>query len=278
MFRRRRLPKTMVRPEVTMPSTVTFLRRALLAACVLFAPNAFASVPSSHSVTVPTTPGETVTVEWTGTTPAGVNPTSACTVPMGSLSEDRHRIEIAVPTGAYDAVDVTAEFSIRWTPGTNLVAATDPDLILTVKRGTTAVDSSDGGDPSETVVLTNPQPGAFDAVSCAFLASGATAYTGRLTLTAKAKDADSRCAGCQYPGIRSAPTEPRVVVAVIDSAINPYHSFYHAPERSGAITQEILRDLGVKPENVVTLTRTGNMASDLAADEAKWAAMKRGEL
>ena len=34
------------------------------------------------------------------------------------------------------------------------------------------------------------------------LASGATAYTGRLTLTAKSK-ADSRCAGCQYPGIRS---------------------------------------------------------------------------
>src|SRR5688572_7035303 len=168
MFHRRRLPETMVRPEVT-PSTVTFLRRALLSACVIFAANGFASVPSSHSVTVPTTPGETVTVEWTGITPAGVNPASACTLPLG-VGEDRHGLQIAVPAGAYDAVDVTAEFSIRWSPGTNVVVATDPDLILTVKRGTVAVDSSDGGDPSESVVLTNPAPGAYDAVSCAFLA------------------------------------------------------------------------------------------------------------
>ena len=260
-----------------MHSKATLLRRALLAASVSLAPTVFASVPSSHSVTVPTTPGETVTVEWTGTTPPGVNPASACTLP-GGVGEDRHSLDIGVPAGAYDAVDVTAEFSIRWNAGTNVVVATDPDLILTVKRGTDAVDSSDGGAPSETVVLKNPAPGTFDAVSCAFLASGATAYTGRLTLTATPKDADLRCVGCEYPGIRSAPTDSRVVVSVIDSAINPYHSFYHAPERSGAVTQEVLRELGVKPENVITLTRTGSMVNDLAADEAKWAGIKRGEL
>lgn len=259
-----------------MPSIATHTRRALLAASVLFAPTVFASAPSSQSVTVPTTPGQTVTVEWTGTTPPGVNPSSACTAPYG-FGEDRHGFDITVPSGTYDTVDVTAEFSIRWNAGTNVVVATDPDLILTVKRGTTEVDSSDSANPSETVVLTNPAPGAFDAVSCAFFASGATAYTGRLTLTAKSK-ADSRCLGCQYPGIRSAPTESRVVVAVIDSAINPYHSFYHAPARAGAITQEVLRELGVKPENVISLTRTGDMVNDLAADEAKWAGMKRGEL
>ena len=247
-----------------------------LPACLLAVP-AFASQPASHAVTVPTVAGQAVTVEWTGAVPPGTNPSGACTLPMGGMGEDHHGITLAVPAGAYDAVDVAAEFSIRWDEGSSVVLATDPDLILTVERGGAPIDSSDGGEPAEQVVLTNPAPGEFDAVGCAFLASGATAYTGRLTLTATAKGGASACAGCQYPGVRSAPTESRVVVAVIDSAINPYHSFYHAPARSGAVTQEVLRELGVKPENVITLTRTGRMADDLAADEAKWAAVKRGE-
>jgi hypothetical protein len=252
---------------------------AICAACIVLVPVAPASSPASHSVSVPTTPGQTVTVEWTGTTPAGANPTSACTLPMGGFGEDRHGVNLSVPAGAYDAVDVSAEFTIQWTPGSSVVVATDPDLILTVKRDGAALDSSDGGTPSEKVVLSNPAPGAFDAVSCAFLASGATAYNGRLTLTATAKGAAAYgCPGCQYAGVGTAPTAPRVVVAVIDSAINPYHAFYHAPERSGSITQEVLQELGVKPENVLTLTRTGNMAADLEADEAKWAAVQRGEL
>ena len=254
------------------------LRILLTAGLLLAAEASLASTPASHAVAVPTVAGQSVSVEWAGTTPAGVNPTSACTLPMGGLGEDHHGIELVVPAGAYDAVDVTAEVSIRWEAGSNLVLATVPDLILTVKRAGAELDSSDGGDPSEVVSLSNPAPGVLDAVSCAFLAGGATNYTGRLTLTAVPKGGSQACAGCQYPGVRSAPTESRIVVAVIDSAINPYHSFYHAPVRSGAVTQEVLRELGVKPENVITLTRTGSMPADLAADEAKWAAVKRGEL
>jgi hypothetical protein len=262
-----------------MRPTVSSLCAAVCAATLsLTVPPVVASTPASHSVVAPTTAGQSVVFEWTGTAPPGANPTSACTLPMGGFGEDHHGITLSVPAGAYDAVDVKAEFSIRWEEGSSAVVATDPDLILTIKRDGAEVDSSDGGDPSETVVLTNPAPGALDAVSCAFLASGATAYAGSLTLTATAKGDSIGCTGCQYPGIRTAPTESRAVVAVIDSAINPYHGFYHAPERSGGITQEILRDLGVKPENVLTLTRTGSMPADLAADEAKWAGVKPGEL
>ncbi|HSH21564.1 MAG TPA: hypothetical protein VK992_02955, partial [Candidatus Caenarcaniphilales bacterium] len=70
--------------------------------------------------------------------------------------------------------------------------------------------------------------------------------------------------------------DPRVVVAVIDSAINPYHDFYY--QRPSSVTQEVLADLGVKPENVVRLTRTGDFASDRAADAGFWARVQRGEL
>lgn len=86
------------------------------------------------------------------------------------------------------------------------------------------------------------------------------------------------------PPIASDPTRPRVVVADLDSGINPYHSFYYAgsaiyPDRQpSSVTAEVLAALGVKPENVVTLTRTGNLAADLAADKPFWDRVKRGEL
>jgi hypothetical protein len=75
--------------------------------------------------------------------------------------------------------------------------------------------------------------------------------------------------------IPSDPDRPRVVVADIDSAINPYHDFYY--QRPSVVTKEVLKELGVRPENVVTLTRTGDFAADRAADAGFWARVKRGE-
>jgi hypothetical protein len=66
-----------------------------------------------------------------------------------------------------------------------------------------------------------------------------------------------------------------VVVADLDSGINPYHSFYYS--RPSSVTREVLAALGVKPENVVRLTRTGNFVADVAADAGFWARVKRGE-
>lgn len=76
--------------------------------------------------------------------------------------------------------------------------------------------------------------------------------------------------------IPSDPDRPRVVVADLDSAINPYHDFYY--RRPSQVTREVLADLGVKPENVVRLTRTGNFAADVAADSGFWNSVQRGEL
>jgi hypothetical protein len=84
--------------------------------------------------------------------------------------------------------------------------------------------------------------------------------------------------GCTGKDIKvpSDPDRPRVVVADLDSAINPYHDFYYA--RPSAVTREVLAELGVKPENVVQLTRTGSFAADIAADAGFWSSVKRGEL
>lgn len=85
------------------------------------------------------------------------------------------------------------------------------------------------------------------------------------------------------PPIVSDPARPRTVVAVLDSAINPYHDYFYAGSplypngHPSAVTQEVLDAFGVKAENVVTLTRTGNLATDLAADAAFWSRVTRGE-
>jgi len=82
------------------------------------------------------------------------------------------------------------------------------------------------------------------------------------------------CSGTEVI-IPSDPDRPRVVVADIDSAINPYHDFYY--QRPSTVTREVLAELGVKPENVVRLTRTGNFAADVAADAGFWGRVNRGE-
>jgi len=74
--------------------------------------------------------------------------------------------------------------------------------------------------------------------------------------------------------------EPRVVVAVIDSAFNPYHEFFHegspiykdAPPSS--VTPEILAAFGITDDRIIEVTRTGNFSKDIKADEALWASVR----
>lgn len=75
----------------------------------------------------------------------------------------------------------------------------------------------------------------------------------------------------------------RVVVAVIDSAINPYHEALYAGgslyrgSAPRAVTSAVLAEFGIDSNHVLTLTRTGNFAADVAADAAQWRKVKRGE-
>lgn len=66
----------------------------------------------------------------------------------------------------------------------------------------------------------------------------------------------------------------RVVVAVVDSGVNPYHDAYYDDPVS--VTPEVLAELGVAAENVVSLTRTGDLAADFAEDQAFWDSVQPG--
>lgn len=78
-------------------------------------------------------------------------------------------------------------------------------------------------------------------------------------------------------------TTARVVVAVIDSAINPYHEAYYAggslypASAPRAVTSAVLAEFGIDANHILTLTRTGNFAADVAADAAQWRKVRRGE-
>ncbi|HEX5760415.1 MAG TPA: fibronectin type III domain-containing protein [Thermoanaerobaculia bacterium] len=147
------------------------------AALVFISLPVLASEPPAHDLTVPTTAGQTVTVEWTGLVPPGTIgvATNSCT---SGVLEDHHLVNLTVPAGAYDSVQVTAAFHIEWDDG-------GQDLVLTVLYDDAIeIGSSDGGTPEENVVATNPPDGAYNAMACAFLASVPTTYRGRLTLTA----------------------------------------------------------------------------------------------
>jgi hypothetical protein len=156
---------------------MTRISMMAVAALACFPLPVLASEPPSHDLTVPTAVGETVTVEWTGTAPPGAPgaATNSCT---SGVLEDHHLINLMVPDGAYDSVQVAARFHIEWDDG-------GQDLVLTVLfEGATEIGSSDGGTPEENVVSTNPPDGTYTVMACAFLASVPTDYRGRLTLTA----------------------------------------------------------------------------------------------
>lgn len=69
-----------------------------------------------------------------------------------------------------------------------------------------------------------------------------------------------------------APPAARVVVADIDSGINPYHAdYYRGPSE---VTPAVLAEFpGIQ---TITLTRTGDLAADFATDRATWAAVELG--
>ena len=145
--------------------------------------SALASTPPSHDVTVPTVAGQSVTVTWTGSVPpASVAGAGFC----DPLVSDVHTINLTVPVGTYNNVNVSAVFHIDWDP--SALDPSIPDLALEVLQGTTSEGFSDGGSPSENVTVANPANGTFSALACSFASVTPTAIRGSLTLTATAKD------------------------------------------------------------------------------------------
>lgn len=204
--------------------------------------------------------------EWSGTAPV-----APAGVPNGTV-----RNPFTVPACQYDELTVQIAWS-RSVEDLDLdVLAPDGSI-----AGSSAASNAESGVAGETALVPKPKVGDYVSVTKSF-ANVQTAYTGKATVKC------TTAGGCFPPTVAPAP-EPftaatRVVVADIDSAINPYHDFYYfgssiySVSPPGAVTPAVLKELGVKPENVVKLTRTGNITNDLAADAAFWSRVKSGEL
>jgi hypothetical protein len=70
--------------------------------------------------------------------------------------------------------------------------------------------------------------------------------------------------------------DSRVVVAVVDSATNPYHEFFDVGGDS-TVTPDVLAEFGIDDRQTISLTRTGDFSADYAADRAQWDAVEIGK-
>ncbi|MGH2711043.1 MAG: S8/S53 family peptidase [Actinomycetota bacterium] len=76
---------------------------------------------------------------------------------------------------------------------------------------------------------------------------------------------------------------PRVVVAVIDSAPNPYHESLHmggsvyGGSAPSSVTPDVLDEFGIDEDHIIEVTRTGNFTADFAQDKAEFDAIEAGE-
>ena len=212
---------------------------------------------------------EQVIAEWTGTAPSSVGG-----VPGTTVDE-----VLPIPDGcAYDELQV----DIAWD-----VAAEDLDLDVLDPNGSVVASSgnlnAETGVAAESATAVAPRAGDYVASTKSY-SNFETPFSGVATLRGVT------VGGC-YELVDDTVTEypvpvqsTRVIVGVMDSATNPYHDFFYAgseiyPEHAPtAVTPAVLAELGVKPENQVELTRTGDIAADIEADAAIWSRVKRGEL
>jgi hypothetical protein len=140
-----------------------------------------ASVPATSNLTVPATIGQTVSVTWTGSIPAGSSPTNKCTAIVDTPAVDQHLSTVSVPAGIYNTLGAQFTFKISWTPVVNINSS---DEILTViGPGGGEVASSDGNTTTETVGGSNLGAGAYKIAACGFANAQPQPYTGTLTIT-----------------------------------------------------------------------------------------------
>jgi hypothetical protein len=131
---------------------------------------------------VPSTPGQTVTVTWTGTIPPFIDQDSDCAMYAGTPVVDQHVSSVVVPPGVYSAVDAVFTFKISWNPVSGAEPASDEILTVLDPSGN-EIASSDGGSLTETVRRQNLAAGDYQAVVCGFQNAQSQPYTGTLTIT-----------------------------------------------------------------------------------------------
>jgi hypothetical protein len=176
--RRHRVSQDSLKPRIRLLS-LRMKTVLVTVACVTLAAitTTIASNPGTSNITVPSSSGQKVVINWTGSIPPLVNGTSDCSKLAGTPAVDQHVSTVTVPNNIYNSLNAKFTFQITW-------ANSDNDEILTViKPDGTAFPSSDGGTPSETVVGNNLAGGAYKIVACGFVSGpDPQPYSGTLTI------------------------------------------------------------------------------------------------
>jgi len=152
----------------------------------------------------------------------------------------------------------------------------DFDLYVYDPATETVVASSASGNAAESLQFPAGSGTHFYRVDVVPYSTYLNSYVTSIDLLASAGVGESPGGTDPAPAVSTA-NVPRVVVAVIDTGINPYHAFYRAgspiyASAPAAVTLPVLEEFGLheQPECWIQLTRTGDFAADVAADAASW--------
>jgi hypothetical protein len=172
---------------------------AVTAAAVAIAATAPASTPPGSSLTVPTSAGSKAQNTWSGEVIPGMNPASDCSPFASAPTTDDHLVTVNVPTGAYDKVKATFVFTITWTAASPAAQTSDLILTLTDSNGT-PIQSSDGGDPKESVSAVNLPAGNYHVLACGYVNGASQPYSATAVVTTVAKPAPAPIVALPGPG------------------------------------------------------------------------------
>jgi hypothetical protein len=146
---------------------------------------AFATT-ADHTLTVPTAPGS-VSAGWEGTIPQGASvllvgdPAHVCDT-ADPTKGDRETLQINVPAGLDPALDVTAVFSIDWTPNSGNGGVEDEKLVVLDSAGKMIGESDTGGQTYESTTITKVRPGTYTIIACPFQNPVDMPYTGKIEI------------------------------------------------------------------------------------------------
>src|SRR5882724_5820008 len=163
--RRHLMSQDSLRPCI---SSLSFRMKIILVtvACLTVAAitTTIASNPPTSNITVPSSTGQKVVINWTGSIPPLVNGASDCSKLADTPAVDQHVSTVNVPTGIYNSLNAKFTFNITWDE-----AAGNDEILTVIKPDGSTLASSDGGTPSETVFGNNLAGGAYKIVTCGFV-------------------------------------------------------------------------------------------------------------
>lgn len=232
---------------------------------------------------------ESPTLEFSGSTSFGFNPTgmTGAYPCSSSLTQcDNYTLDVSLPADfATSEPDAVIRITLNWE-----FTQDNYDLYLYDKVAAGEKASSSTNAAPEVIEIPAGAGTQSYRVDIVPVSAYLNSYSGTVELVSSATSGGGGGGGETGGGgnsggpIEVSPTaKPRVVVAVPDTGINPYHAFlyagspiYPAGSPPNSVTAPLLAELGIGSDCWIKLTRTGNFASDYAADvdSGLWAKAK----